>query len=201
MNIFGVGGHAKVVIDAALKSKIKITAVYDDDSTTHGSNFSGFKVQGSIHKPHSGNAIIAIGNNLVRHNISKKALNAKWQTIIHPNTIIAEDVEIGEGSVIMAGVIIQPGTKIGKHCIVNTGACIDHDCNIGDFVHIAPNCGIAGGVSIGEGALIGIGSSVVQYISIGVWTIIGAGSSVVNDIPSNCTAVGVPAKPIKYNND
>lgn len=201
MNIFGVGGHAKVVIEAAKKSNQKITAVYDDEATSHGSNFCGFKVLGNIDKTLTGNSVIAIGNNLVRKVISKRVINTNWQTIIHPNTIIADDVEIGEGSVIMAGAIIQPGTKIGKHCIVNTGACIDHDCNIGDFVHIAPNCGIAGGVSIGEGAFIGIGSSLVQYISIGEWTNVGAGSSVIINIPSKCTAVGVPAKPIKFHNE
>lgn len=200
MNILGVGGHAKVVIDAAIQSGNKITAVFDDDISTHGSDFCGYKVKGSIENTVQGKAIIAIGNNTVRKSICEKLTNVRWQTIIHPTAIISEDAEIGGGSVVMAGAIIQPGTKIGRHCIINTGACIDHDCKIGDFSHIAPNCGIAGGVTIGEGAFIGIGSSIAQYLKIGEWTTVGAGSAVIKDLPANCTAVGVPAQPIKFHN-
>lgn len=201
MNILGIGGHAKVVIDAALKSGNKITAVFDDDTSTHGTAFCGYKVKGNIENSINGQAIIAIGNNAVRQAISKRLSYIKWQPVIHPTAIISEDVEIGEGSVIMAGAIIQPGTKIGNHCIINTGVCIDHDCIVGDYTHIAPNCGIAGGVKIGEGVLIGIGTSITQYLKIGEWTTVGAGSAVIKDLPANCTAVGVPAKPIKFNNE
>lgn len=198
MNILGVGGHSKVVIDTVLQSDNKISAVFDDDESTHGTHFCGYKVKGNIDNSIQGQAIIAIGNNSVRKTISERLSNIKWQSAIHPTAIVSENIELGEGSVIMAGAIIQPGTKIGKHCIINTGACIDHDCTIGDYTHIAPNCGIAGGVTIGEGAFIGIGSSITQYLKIGEWTTVGAGSAVVKDLPANCTAVGVPAKPIKF---
>lgn len=201
MNILGIGGHAKVVIDAAIQSGNKIMAVYDDDKSTHGTAFCNFEVKGSIDNSIQGKAIVAIGNNVVRQIINKRLTQVRWKTIIHPTAIISDDVEIGEGSVIMAGAIIQPGTKIGRHCIINTGACIDHDCNIGNYVHIAPNCGVAGGVTIGEGVFVGIGTSITQYLNIGNWSTVGAGSVVIKDIPSNCTAVGVPAKPIKFHNE
>ena len=41
-------------------------------------------------------------------------------------------------------------------------------------------------------------SPAYQGKSIGRNSIIGAGAVIVSDIPDNCTAVGVPAKPIKY---
>jgi sugar O-acyltransferase (sialic acid O-acetyltransferase NeuD family) len=200
MNLLGVGGHAKVVIDAARMSGRQVVAVYDDAVSTHSTLFCGYNVEGSIDADLVGEAIIAIGNNAVRHEISMRLSHINWQTIIHPSAIIAEDVEIGEGSVVMAGAIVQTGTKIGRHCIINTGATVDHDCVLGDFVHIAPNCAIAGGVNLGDGSFIGIGSSVVQYKSIGEWSTIGAGSVVIHDIPSMCTAVGAPAVAIKFHN-
>ncbi len=57
------------------------------------------------------------------------------------------------------------------------------------------------GVFIGKGAIIntgtGLGSSVMQLVHIGENTVKEAGSVVINNLPSNCTAVGVPAKPVK----
>lgn len=198
MKILGVGGHAKVVIDALRCCKVKIDSIYDDDANTHGKEFCGYTVAGNIDDDLAGEAVIAIGSNAVRRSIDNKLKKVEWGKVIHPSAILAEDVEIGEGSVIMAGVVIQPGSKIGRHCIVNTGACIDHDCTLEDFCHIGPNSSLAGGVKVGEGAFVGIGSSVTQYLLIGEWTILGSGSAVIKDLPANCTAVGVPAKPIKF---
>lgn len=44
----------------------------------------------------------------------------------------------------------------------------------------------------------GTGSIIIQGLTIGENSIIGAGAVVTTDVPKNCTAVGVPAKPIKY---
>lgn len=201
LNIFGVGGHSKVVINAAKLAGITISNLFDDNPMTHNTELCGIKVIGSIVDSIGGNAIIAIGDNKIRRKISSIFTQQNWQTVIHPSAIISTDVLIGEGSVIMAGAIIQPGTIIGKHCIINTGTCIDHDCVIGDFVHIAPNCSLAGGVSVSEGAFIGIGTSIIPNKTIGKWTTVGAGSVIIDNQPDMCTTFGIPAKPLKFNNE
>jgi sugar O-acyltransferase (sialic acid O-acetyltransferase NeuD family) len=201
ISIFGVGGHAKVIIESALLNGFIIDCLYDDDPQKGNSNFGENKINGTIDLNFTGTLVIAIGNNKIRKQISDRFSKANWQTIIHPSAIISKDVIIGEGSVIMAGAIIQPGTIIGKHCIINTGACIDHDCIIADFVHIGPNSSLAGGVSVREGTFIGIGSSIIPNIIIGRWTNVGAGSVIITDQPDNCTTLGIPAKPIKFNNE
>ena len=45
------------------------------------------------------------------------------------------------------------------------------------------------------------GVPLINQINIGNRTIIGAGALVHKDLPANCTAVGFPAKPIKYHNE
>ena len=42
---------------------------------------------------------------------------------------------------------------------------------------------------------------IINQINIGNGTIIGAGALVHKDLPANCTAVGFPAKPIKFHNE
>ena len=41
-------------------------------------------------------------------------------TLIHPDAVIAEDVKIGIGTMVMAGAVINLGTRIGQGCIINT---------------------------------------------------------------------------------
>jgi len=38
----------------------------------------------------------------------------------------------------------------------------------------------------------------IQGITVGNYSIVGAGAVVIKDIPEKCTAVGSPAKPIKF---
>jgi acetyltransferase EpsM len=201
LSILGSGGHASVIIDAAELSGFKIEYLFDDDINKWDSHLENYIVKGPISDSSSEYSIIAIGDNKIRRNVCLKKSGTKWATIIHPSSIISKNVIIGEGTVIMAGVIIQSGAKIGKHCILNTGVCIDHDCILDDFVHISPKCGLAGSVFIGEGTSVGIGSSIIPNVSIGKWSVIGAGSVVITDLPDYCTAIGVPSKAIKFQNE
>ena len=52
---------------------------------------------------------------------------------------------------------------------------------------------------IGHDCVIGVNAIVMPGVHIGDEVIIGCGSVVTKDIPSNCIAVGVPAKVIKTN--
>jgi sugar O-acyltransferase (sialic acid O-acetyltransferase NeuD family) len=201
LSIIGGGGHSRVIAEVAGLSGWIVWGLYDDNEDILFKEVNGFKVLGPIDSLKTSLGIIAIGDNKIRKNVNDRLTKVVWAKVIHPSAIISADVEIGEGTVIMAGAVIQPGVKIGKHCIINTASCIDHDCIINDYVHIAPNASLAGGISVGEGTLIGIGSSIIPNIKIGQWSKIGAGSVVVHNQPSNCTIVGSPAKPLKFNNE
>lgn len=117
--------------------------------------------------------IIAVGDNATRKRLVDP--DAEYEVVMHPTAIIHKSVEIGWGTVIMAGVIIQPQVKIGKHCIVNTGATVDHDCVVEDYAHIAPGAHLCGGVHVGEGALVGVGVGIEPGAVIPAWHIVKRG--------------------------
>ena len=54
------------------------------------------------------------------------------------------------------------------------------------------------GSNIGHAVELGTGMQIIQGKSVGDYSIVGAGAVVVKDIPEKCTAVGSPAKPIKF---
>lgn len=201
--VIGAGGHAKVIADIIDKSK-DIVVGFLDDNKTKGNIIikeKQYKVIGRIddcrkiqlESPEI-EFVIAIGNNKVRKQIAERYKDLKFYTAIHPSSQIALDVEIGEGTVVMANTSINTSAKIKKHCIINTGAVIEHDNILEDYVHVSPNATLCGTVQIGELTHVGAGTTVRNNISICHDCIIGAGSVVVKNINEPSTYIGIPAR-------
>lgn len=100
-------------------------------------------------------------------------------------------------------VSIHPSASIGKAVFLDhaTGVVIGSFVTIGDEVTILQNVTIGRNVEtpnrapkIGRGVLLSTGATILGDISIGDFAKIGAGSVVTCDVPSGCTAVGVPAR-------
>src|SRR4051812_30111982 len=200
--IIGQGGHSKVIQDIILVTKgIEIIGYFDDkyensyfnQEIYYGPILSAKKMLDSFEEI---KFIIAIGNNRVRKMIVEKLnlLDQYYAALVHPSAIISTSANIGFGSVIMANAVVNADADIGKHAVINTGSIIEHDNKIGDFAHISPNATLTGNVTIEEGVHIGAGSTIIPQITVGSWTMIGAGATVTSNIPSECTAVGTPAK-------
>ena len=201
--IIGAGGHAKVIADIIEKSGDEIVGFLDDNKEIGTTIINEYKVIGDLNNrftmavtKENLEFIIATGDNKKREEISHSP-NLKFYTAIHPSAQIGLDVEIQEGTVIMANACINSSAKIGKHCIINTGAIIEHDNIIEDFVHVSPNVALGGTVKIGKSTHVGIGSTIKNNITICENCKIGAGAVVVKDIETEGTYIGVPAKGIK----
>lgn len=200
--VIGAGGHARAIASLVKRINLSVDHFLDDNKELHGTLHEGILIKGSIDSySDKFTSFIGIGDNETRKKIADRCKGLTYKTLIHPSAIISEGVEIGKGTVIMAGAIIQPGSKIGDHVIVNSGVVVEHDCTLGDFSHIAANATLAGSCTLGEGAFIGINACVIEGKNVGAWSKVGAGACVIKDIPLNCVAVGVPAKPIKFDNE
>lgn len=199
--LLGANGQAKVIIDMLHKQPQKMyddIVLLDDNAELVGHSIMGHKVVGPISdcvKYADSKFIISIGKNHVRRKLADK-YDLNYISVIHPAAVIAEDVTIEEGTVVMAGAIINSGARIGKHCIVNTGATIDHDCTIADCVHLSPGVHLGGTVTIDSESWMGVGSCCKNNVTIGKQVIIGAGGVVIHDILESGTYVGVPVKKI-----
>jgi sugar O-acyltransferase (sialic acid O-acetyltransferase NeuD family) len=197
--IIGASGHGKVVADIALKmNKWKIIAFLDDDKSINSS--MGLEVIGTSDDVFTHideyEIFVGIGNNTTRQRVHEmlETSGASIPVLIHPNAVIGSQVDIENGTVVMAGAVVNCCTKIGKSCIINTGSTIDHDNFIEDFVHISPGAHLAGTVKVGQGSWLGIGSVVSNNISITNRCKVGAGSVVVKDLTEPGVYVGVPVR-------
>ncbi|QMT34417.1 acetyltransferase [Conchiformibius steedae DSM 2580] len=204
--IIGAGGHGKVVADAARSMQVwKNITFFDDIVPVNEIIIADIRNSGSISDlaniflPRQYDVVVAIGCNKIRKDYIEKflALGFSLPNIIHSTAYISSLAQIGDGNVFFAKVVVNPGCVIGNGCIVNTSSSIDHDCIIEDFVHISPGAHLAGGTSVGLGSWVGIGACTKQQVHIGCNVIVGAGTVVINDVDSNCTVVGNPAKKLE----
>ncbi len=194
--IIGASGHGKVVADIAKLVGYREILFFDDNEQI--ANCGKYPVTGNTDKAIeiAGDIFIAVGNATIRKRIMSKFSERSIPVLCHPNAVIAEDVTIEKGTVIMPGVVINSGTQIGRGCIVNTCASVDHDCSIDEFCHIAVGAHLCGTVNVGKNTWIGAGSIVSNNIDICDDCMIGAGAVVINNIVTKGTYVGVPAKKI-----
>lgn len=199
--IIGASGHGKVVADIAIKmNKWQSIAFLDDDEsikTSMGLEVIGKTADALTYKDKA-DFFVAIGSNATREKIQEKLIEEGLNVVslIHPTAVIGTDVEIGIGSVVMAGVVINSSSRIGNGCIINTSSSLDHDNVIEDYVHISPGVNMAGTVKVGKGSWIGIGSVVSNNVNICSGCKVGAGAVVVKDITEPGTYVGVPVRKI-----
>ena len=116
---------------------------------------------------------------------------------------------ISQFSRFMTGIEIHPGATIGKSCFIDHGMAvvIGETTEIGDDVTIYQGVTLGGTgkdigkrhPTIGNRVIISTGAKVLGPFSVGDDSKIGAGSVVLEEVPANCTVVGVPGKVIRKN--
>lgn len=181
--VYGAGGQGRVIVDTLKngRAEYRVSVVVDDDLSLHGERLMGHLIRGP-EAIAAERGFVAIGDNEARLRVASQ-FRGRLVSLVHRTAFLAEDVPLGEGSVLMAATVVNVGSRIGSSVIINTGSTVDHDCHIGDGVHIAPGCHLCGGVEIGPGAFLGVGSLIVPGVHIGRNAFVCAGQTVTHDVP------------------
>lgn len=203
--LVGAGNHAVVVSDIVRLLGAQIAGYVEENCRREGHTFCGAKILGGLdrlgevrrHGVQRG--VVAIGDCAARLRLGTEMARAGFDLIraVHPRAVVAADVLVGAGTVVVAGAVINPMARIGAHVIVNTCASVDHHCVVHDGAHICPGARLAGNVTVGERALVGIGAVVREGVTIGAGTVVGAGSVVLEDLPPGMLVHGVPARVVR----
>lgn len=110
----------------------------------------------------------------------------------------------------LTGIEIHPGAVVGKGFFVDhgSGVVIGETAEIGDNVTIYQGVTLGGTgkdkgkrhPTIGNNVVIGAGAKVLGPFTVGDNSKIAANAVVLNEVPPNCTCVGVPARVVKKDN-
>jgi serine O-acetyltransferase len=154
------------------------------------------------------------------------ALHSEWEVLLYPSfkAMISYRVAhklytkgfylfaryISQKCARRTGIEIHPGAQIGKKLFIDHG----HGVVIGETTIIGDNVTLYQGVTlggtgkehgkrhptIGDNVMISAGAKVLGSFTVGANSKIGAGSVVLQEVPENCTVVGVPGRIVKRNN-
>ncbi len=80
------------------------------------------------------------------------------------------------------GVVLHPKTIIGENCVIAQNVTIGGRANLPDVPRL------------GNNVFVGAGAKILGPVTIGDNVKIGANAVVIQDIPSNSTVVGIPAR-------
>jgi len=210
--IYGSGGFAREVVHLIedineKKEEWEVLGFIDDNIENHGEIINDLPVLGGIDWINEqGSIAVAMGigspnaKKAIMTNL-KELSNVTYPNLIHPSVKFSKFNTIGKGNVICEGNILTTNIAIKDFVTINLNCTIGHDTVIGSYTTILPNASVSGNVVFEERVDFGTNATIIQGIKVGEGTIIGAGAVAVKDLPANCTAVGMPAKPIKYHEE
>lgn len=202
--ILGAGGHGRVLAETAQLAGFELLGFLDEAPELQGTAPMGIPVIGTTQVLESGRltdvgALLGLGRNQIRLTLMRRLQSSQvaLPTVIHPRAWISLSASLERGTVVMANATVQTGCRLGAAVIINTNASVDHDCVLANGVHVSPGAHLAGNVTVGEGTHIGIGATVIEGIRIGAHCLIAAGAVVVRDVADGQRVAGVPARPMK----
>lgn len=205
--IVGCGGHGRevfAIVQAvnARSPRWQVTGFVDDAPTPENLRRVerlGARVLGDLSAALRGSParfVIGIGTGAARARIDQELSAAGWRaaTIVHPDSSLGVDVELGPGSIVWAGVRAATNVRCGRHVHLNHNVTIGHDSVLGDYATLNPQAAISGGVDVGAHATVGASATVLQYLSVGANATVGAGAVAVSPVSPGATVKGVPAR-------
>lgn len=195
--IYGAGGHALVVMDAAELCGYEIDGFIDDFDHDAKRQIYGKQVYSPAVLQAGDTVFMGFGDNKMRQQIGTSLLahNIEVATLLHPTAVISKYAKIGQGSFVGAHAIVDPGCEIGDFVILNKNSVVSHNTVIGSATHVCPGAMCAGGCSVGERCFLGIGTKLIARIKLADDVYVGGGAVIVEDF---CTPgvllYGVPAR-------
>ena len=207
--VIGGGGFGRETLDVveainrALPGSYEVLGVVDDAPTERTRNLLEQRgvawlggVDAWLASDDSAHYVIGIGSPATRHALASRldAIGRQAATLVHPRAGIGSVGNIGEGTVICAGVEVSTNVTIGRHVHLNPAATIGHDSVLEGAVSINPAAVISGDVRVAERVLIGAGAVVLQGLTVGTDAVVGAAACVVRDVDPGSVLKGVPAR-------
>lgn len=178
-----------------------VVGVLDDNPELHGSQIGGVPVLGGLEMAteRTEQLLICAGKGTARAAIARRLDlgSERYATHIHPSVRLGERVQVGAGSIVLAGCVATCDVRVGEHVVLMPQVILTHDDVIEDFATLAAGATLAGGVRVGTKSYLGTNCTVREYVSIGPDAVLGMGAALLQDLPGHQVWAGNPARALK----
>lgn len=203
--VYGAGDLGKFIVYNIdmFGEEYDIIGFMDDDTHKIGQTLCGLPVFGidylNSSKTDGLNVVIAISSPRAKECISQRlaTFRLEFPNFISPKSWISKGTKMGKGILLYPNSSIDYEAEIGDFTTINAGCTVGHNVTIGRFATLAPGVNLSGFTRVEEKANLGIGCCSIQRIRIGSHSVIGGQAMLIEDVESDRTVVGVPAKIIK----
>lgn len=210
--VWGAEGCGRGIIPLArqqlLTQGIPVSQLVFVDASPKAESINGYQVlseQAFLQKQGVDKfAVIAIANSRIREKLAKQLKShgiPSW-SVFASNSVVLDDVLIGEGAAISPFVTLTSNIRIGSHFHANLYSYVEHDCVVGDFVTLAPGAKCNGNIVLEDHVYVGAGAVIKQGVPgrplvIGKGATIGMGAVVTKSVAPGETVVGNPARSMR----
>jgi len=118
--------------------------------------------------------------------------------LIHPSSIIMDNVKLGTGLIIMPNVFMTNDITIGNCVTIQAFSVIGHDCQVGDGSHLSSYSFLGGCCKLEGAVTLHTKATILPKLKIGEKAVIGAGSVVIKNVKAGVTVFGNPAKVLNF---
>lgn len=201
--VFGAGGFGREVAWLAAQcwgERVQVQFLVDIPEYLQGVNGLECFLLSEVKPDPSARYVVAVGDPSSRRRIAGSCDSAGLRStrMVHPRAETSRWMDIGDGTVICAGVIATTNIQIGSHVHLNLDCTIGHDVVIGDFSTLSPGVHVSGHVHIGQGVFIGTGANILpgsadKPLVIADGAVVAAGACVITSVEPGALVAGVPA--------
>jgi hypothetical protein len=166
----GTGGYGRSVVESdQLSGQFEVVG-FLGDSLPAGKALQGVILLAPLssmafHRAPTDQAILAIGNNVVREKLmqQKDAVSFERATYCDTLSTVSPSPVLGTSSAVMADAIVGNEARLGVAPFLNCGAVVDHHATVEDFRHLGVNASMVGCTLLRCGAWI----QVAAYLEYG----------------------------------
>ncbi|PXY27848.1 acyltransferase [Prauserella muralis] len=195
IHIVGAGGLGREVFDALFQNGVTAAdVVFADDHLAAG------EVHGAVVRRLAdtvgGSYVVAVADPAGRRRLRRRmeSMGSTPMAVVHPRAVIAHDVVVWPGCVVLANAFISTGVRLEPHTQVHSNATVGHDTIVHEYTTVLPGANLAGNVVLERDVTVGSNACVLSGVHVGAGTFIGAGAVATKTHPAGRLLTRVPAR-------